>query len=568
MLIIPSFSNAGEDIFLRDRLGRPLAPAQIDRVSIRQTCGDCHDVDQSARSLHFNKSEPAPDPEASDCLSCHLPKKNAFAPNGMLTKTVALKSAQSCIDCHSDVADEVAQSPHGRPDKRAGDHPTCVTCHGGNPHDIQPISALSRKSKVELCSSCHSRLELMSRYQLSSDAVSSYEQSFHGKAFIRFGKQNSAVCTDCHEYHGVLDLRKQDAGRLVKVCTQCHPRAGESFAVSGASHLRLRIERSLLLRLEDLFFKALTLGVMLLLLGIVALDLRRKALSRNYIPKSGRAIALLVAASFCCMVAGIAMAIFGIRGAEWAWLAAVGLIISAFVSWVAQREPTKKQERVYQRFNLTFRAQHFCLMISFTVLVLTGMPLKFAHVGWSHYLHILFGGFDGARIAHRVAAVILTCTWVWHGFYLLYLWWKAGFSFKSWTMWPTKQDFIDFFQTIKFGFGLCPEPPKYGRFNWKEKFDYFAVYWGMPIMVVSGLVLWFPVYFGNRLTDLGIAVAYIAHSDEALLAFLAILMWHLYNTHFDPDHFPMSSVWYSGVLTESEMEREHPLEKAQIDGSS
>ncbi|MDH7602060.1 MAG: cytochrome c3 family protein [Armatimonadota bacterium] len=537
-------------------------------MNIRQSCGDCHDIDQLARSLHFNKSEPAPDPETSDCLSCHLPHKNAFAPNGMLKKTIVEKSAASCMDCHPDVTEEIAQSPHGNADKRSGDHPTCVTCHGGNPHDIKPVASLSRRSKMQLCSSCHSKPDVMERYGLSPDAVSSYEQSFHGKAFIRFGKQNSAVCTDCHGYHAVLDLRKRDGRQLVKVCSQCHRGAGESFAVSGASHLRLRIERSLLLRLEDLFFKALTLGVMLLLLGMVALDLRRKALSRDYIPKSGRAVALLVAASFVCMVAGIAMAVFGIKGAEWTWLAAVGLILSALVAWAAQREPSKKQERLYPRFNLMFRAQHFCLMISFTVLVLTGMPLKFAYVGWSHYLHILFGGFDGARIAHRIAAIILTGTWVWHGFYLLYLWWKAGFSFKSWTMWPTKQDFIDFFQTIKFGFGLCEEPPRYGRFNWKEKFDYFAVYWGMPIMVVSGLVLWFPVYFGNRLTDLGIAAAYIAHSDEALLAFLAILMWHLYNTHFDPDHFPMSHVWYSGVLTESEMEREHPLEKAQLNGAT
>ena len=544
-----------------------MSPSQINKVSIRQTCGDCHDVDQLARSLHFNRSEAVPDPEKSDCLSCHLPKKNAFAPNGMIIRTIAVKSVESCAECHSDVADEIAASPHGRPDKHAADHPTCVTCHGGNPHDIKPTSAIGRKGKVALCSSCHSQSKLMGRYGLSSEAVSSYEQSFHGKAFIRFGKQKSAVCTDCHGYHEVMDLSKRDGRELIRVCSQCHPGARRSFAVSGASHLRLRIDRSIILKLEDLFFKALTLGVMLLLFGMVALDLRRKAFSRDYVPRSGRAVAVLVSASFASMVAGIAMAVFGIKGAEWTWIAAIAIMLSAFVAWLAQREPGKREGRLYRRFNLMFRAQHICLMISFTVLVLTGMPLKFAHVGWSHYLHILFGGFDGARLAHRIAAIILTATWVWHGLYLFYLWWKASFSLKSWTMWPTKQDFVDFFQTIKFGLGLCPEPPRYGRFNWKEKFDYFAVYWGMPIMVVSGLVLWFPVYFGNRLTDLAIAAAYIAHSDEALLAFLAILMWHLYNTHFDPDHFPMSSVWYSGVLTEEEKEREHPLEKAQLNGA-
>ena len=242
-------------------------------------------------------------------------------------------------------------------------------------------------------------------------------------------------------------------------------------------------------------------------------------------------------------------------------------MLAALSVYFLRREPVKKKEtgKLYQRFTVSQRAQHICLAISFVVLVLTGMPLRFAHVGWSHYLHLLFGGFEGARIAHRAAAVLMTGTWIWHCVYLLYRWKKASFSFKSWTMWPSRQDFVDLFDTVKYGLGLRKEPPHYDRFQFREKFDYFAVYWGMPIMVLSGLVLWFPVYFGNALSELGVGIAYIAHSDEALLAFLAIMIWHLYNTHFDPEHFPMSRAWYSGVLTESEMEREHPAEKKRLD---
>jgi len=195
------------------------------------------------------------------------------------------------------------------------------------------------------------------------------------------------------------------------------------------------------------------------------------------------------------------------------------------------------------------------------------MPLRYAQVGWSHYLNLLFGGFEGARIAHRCAAALMTGTWVWHFFFLLYRWRKAGLSLKSWTMMPTRKDFVDFLDTIKYGLGLRSQRPDYDRFQFREKFDYFAVYWGMPIMVLSGLVLWFPVFFGNRLTDLGLGVAYIAHSDEGLLAFLAILIWHLYNVHLDPEHFPMNAVWYSGVVAESAMERDHPVEKAGLDAA-
>jgi formate dehydrogenase subunit gamma len=307
---------------------------------------------------------------------------------------------------------------------------------------------------------------------------------------------------------------------------------------------------------------------MLLLLGVVALDLRRKVFGAGHTPRSGRAVAVLVAVSFCAMIAGFAMAVGKVGGSEWAWVAGLALMAAAFADYSVRKKPAVEKERLYQRLSLAQRAQHICLAASFIVLVLTGMPLKFAHVGWSHYLHILFGGFAGARIAHRIAAVVMTTTWLWHGVYLLYRWDKAGFSLRSWTMWPTRKDFVDFVDTVKHYAGLRKEPPQYARFNWKEKFDYFAVYWGMPIMVLSGLVLWFPVFFGNRLTDLGLGVAYIAHSDEALLAFMAILMWHLYNAHFDPEHFPMSSVWLSGELTESEIEREHPLEKAKLDSAS
>jgi len=558
---------AGEDITMRAQSGAVLKPSQIDKLSIRKTCGDCHDVDAQAKSLHFNRSVAKPDPEAADCLSCHLPKTNPFTTDGKIAKTVAIPTPANCAQCHSDAADVIAAGFHGRPDKHPGDHPTCVRCHSGNPHDIEPIGRKSTKSEAELCSSCHRRADLMGRYGKSPEAVPSYEQSFHGKALLRFGKEDAAACIDCHGYHELVSPTTCSSPQMVKMCSKCHPGAKMNFCMSGANHLRLKMERSFALRAEDFLFKALTLGVMLLLVGVVALDLRRKVFGANFAPRSGRMVAVLVAASFCAMIAGFAMAVGRLAGSEWAWAAGLALMAAAFAVWFARKKPPRKKERLYHRFSPAQRAQHICLVASFVVLVLTGMPLKFAHVGWSHHLHILFGGFAGARIAHRIAGIVMTATWLWHGIYLLYLWRKAAFSLHSWTMWPGKKDFLDFFDTIRHYAGLRKDPPQYARFNWKEKFDYFAVYWGMPIMVLSGLVLWFPVFFGNRLTDLGLGVAYIAHSDEALLAFLAILMWHLYNTHFDPEHFPMSSVWLSGALTESEMEREHPLEKAKLDAT-
>ncbi len=495
--------------------------------------------------------------------------------------------AEDCADCHPDVQQTLSASVHGKADKKPGDHPTCTTCHGQDPHATEPVTKLSRRQKAILCGDCHDDQARMARYGVDPEAVSSYKESFHGKKLLRFHKQDSAACNDCHGNHEISVFgqcaphpdgallaancskcsSRERAGLLRETCAKCHKGANINFCMSGANHMRLKIESSPLLVLEDLFFRLLTYGTMALLLGMVALDLRRKVFYQHCRPKAGRLVAGFIALGFALLTAGMVMSLTGLRGAQWTWLAATAAMGFALIFYYARTHPrlVHEPERIYERLTLSLRVQHIILAVSFIVLVLTGMPLRFAQVGWSHYLHLLFGGFEGARIAHRVAAILMTGTWLWHFGFLLYRWKKVGFSLRSWTMMPTRKDFTDFFQTIRYGLGLTHQRPLYDRFQWREKFDYFAVYWGMPIMIFSGAVLWWPVFWGNRLTDLGLAVAYIAHSDEALLAFLAIALWHLYNTHLDPEHFPMNPVWYSGVLSESEMDREHPVEKARVE---
>lgn len=570
ILVLSSAAFAGENVQLLDANGNALKPSQIDKVSIRKTCGDCHDVDASAKALHFNKGQDKPDPETSSCLDCHLSKSNAFNADGTIKKVVPKPTVENCNSCHPDVSDAIASSVHGRADKVAGDHPNCASCHGGNPHSMKPVSKMTQQDKAAMCSNCHSQKDKMHRYGVSADAVSSYEQSFHGKALLRFGKSNSATCTNCHGSHDVLAPSNPAAPtnrkNAAKTCAQCHKGAKMNFAMSGANHLKLKLDKAPVLKYEELFFKVLTLGTMLFLIGLITLDLRKKVFCADCHPKSGKFIGTVIATSFISLIAGLAMAVIGIKGAGWAWIISIVLMAVAFLAYGLKRKPKEQKEKLYQRFNMVQRIQHGLLALSFTVLVLSGMPLKFAHVEWAHYLQLLFGGFDGARLAHRIGADVMIFTWIWHTLYLMYQWKKAGFSLRSWTMFPTLKDVSDFFGTLKYGLGLQKAPPPAGRFQFKEKFDYFAVYWGMPIMVLSGLVLWFPIFFGNKFSELTLGISYIAHSDEALLAMLAILIWHFYNTHFNPDHFPMNSVFYSGVMTESEMEREHPLEKAKIDG--
>lgn len=221
--------------------------------------------------------------------------------------------------------------------------------------------------------------------------------------------------------------------------------------------------------------------------------------------------------------------------------------------------------RSFERLTLFQRAQHLTMVISFTLLALTGLPMRFPEAAGVARLYTIFGGLAGARQVHRAAAVLMIADGAVHLAYLVALLARSRFSVRdAWPMVPSWNDARDWWETSLYYFGARRELPKYDRFTFREKFDYFAVFWGLPVMMFSGLVLWFPVFFGNLLPDLAIPVAYIAHSDEAVLAISAIVVWHFYNVHYSPDKFPMSWVWLTGRISERDMQHEHPLEYERL----
>jgi formate dehydrogenase subunit gamma len=222
-------------------------------------------------------------------------------------------------------------------------------------------------------------------------------------------------------------------------------------------------------------------------------------------------------------------------------------------------------ERSFERLSFNQRLQHWLMIGSFSLLAITGLPMRFPDVAWLGAVYSVIGGIGVARVVHRIAAVVMIIDGIIHLVYILRLLPKHGYKLReAWPMIPNMKDARDWWETSKYYFGLQKELPRYDRFNFREKFDYFAVFWGLPVMMISGLVLWFPVFFGNMLPDLTIGMAYIAHSDEALLAISAIVVWHFYNVHYNPDKFPMSRVWLDGKISESEIRHEHPLEYERI----
>ncbi|HAZ12478.1 MAG TPA: cytochrome B [Bdellovibrionales bacterium] len=214
-----------------------------------------------------------------------------------------------------------------------------------------------------------------------------------------------------------------------------------------------------------------------------------------------------------------------------------------------------------QRFDIHQRLQHGLMALSFTLLVLTGWPLAQTKVSTSQTWVKLFGGIDGAGLVHRMAAVILILASLYHLIYLIMLGGKRKLRLS---MLPMPKDVMDAFQNILYFLGLRNEPPKFGRFSYIEKFDYWAVFWGMFIMAGSGFLRWFPETATKYLPAWVYEIGLHAHTDEALLAAMAIFLWHFYNVHLRPAVFPMSRVFLHGQLTVTELKHEHPLEYEEL----
>jgi cytochrome b subunit of formate dehydrogenase len=215
----------------------------------------------------------------------------------------------------------------------------------------------------------------------------------------------------------------------------------------------------------------------------------------------------------------------------------------------------------FDRLSLNIRLQHGLMAISVVFLVLTGIPLKFHEYFWARALIDLFGGPDSSPIVHRVAATGLAIVAVWHMVYVVLT--KEGrTNFKH--LIPMPKDAVDAFKQIRYYLGRSDERPRFDRFSYIEKFDYWAVYWGILIMIGSGTLLWFTDFFLRYVPKWVTDIAKEAHSDEALLATLAIVIWHFYNVHFNPHKFPMNRTFITGKISTHEMIEEHPLEYERI----
>ena len=217
-----------------------------------------------------------------------------------------------------------------------------------------------------------------------------------------------------------------------------------------------------------------------------------------------------------------------------------------------------KRPREYQRFGLTFRIQHGVLFTSVLLAIVTGLPMKYPDAWLSRTTVLLLGGVEMRALLHAIAGMVMVGLGVFHVVWYVFVdrripFWRRPIFFRP-------KDFRDLAQHQKYNLGLVPEMPRMGRYTWFEKFDYVGVIWGIGVMGLTGLPMLF-MEAALRVMPLSwLQTLWAAHSEEAMLATLFLIVIHMYHTHFSPERFPMSLTWLHGKISAEDMEKYHPLE--------
>ena len=244
-------------------------------------------------------------------------------------------------------------------------------------------------------------------------------------------------------------------------------------------------------------------------------------------------------------------------------------VSKASIEIAAHSVPTTavSEGRYYRRFTRAERIMHALLMLSFVGLALTGLPLLFSDKPWATVLARALGGFQTAGILHRVCAFVMLVLFATHIVLIV----RRAIVEKNilrilWgpdSMVPQPQDAVDLYRNVKWFLGLGPRP-QFDRWTYWEKFDYWAVFWGMAIIGGSGLLLWFPVFFAKFLPGWMFNIAALVHGEEALLAVGFIFTFHFFNGHLRPEKFPMDTVVFTGRIPEHELKHERAVQYERL----
>jgi formate dehydrogenase gamma subunit len=494
------------------------AKSPVNKANLPDTCGQCHSnpalvakylfavakpVEAYASSVH-GRAVREGNLHAAVCNDCHgvhdiLPSSD---PRSKIWKQ---NVAATCAKCHGNVYDLYKGSIHGQA-VAAGvlGAATCTDCHGehrilapGNPQSPVYLANVSQAT----CSRCHADTQLMGRFNVPAARVPTYEESYHGLA-SRSGQQTVANCASCHGVHNIFpssDPRSTvNKANLGKTCGKCHPDAGERFTIGSVHTLPTTTAGG---RVLD-FVKAFYLLAIPVILG--------------------------------------------------------SMLLHNFLDWWRKARRVLAQYRAGHgqvRLTLNERAQHVVLLVSFITLVVTGFALKYPHSFWAEPIVQWEKDFPLRGWIHRIAGVVLMAGSIYHLIYLMTK--REG---RRWVkdMLPKVRDVREAVETVGYNLGYRSRLPRYARFNYMEKAEYWALVWGTIVMAATGILLWAHDWILAHLPYAMsvLAVTTAVHFYEAILATFSILIWHFYFVIFDPEVYPLKWTVLTGRAPEHEVREE------------
>ena len=492
------------------------AKSPVSHGNIPGTCGRCHgqrflmekdggdaqsfySYQESVHGVAIEKGSK----KAAVCTDCHgahqiLPANDSKSP------IYKFNVPQTCGKCHSAISDTFMKSIHGQGiAKGNGLAPVCTDCHGIHSikAHIDPKSSVSEQNLARTtCARCHEGVRLSQEFGVAGGRVSSYLDSYHGLA----SEGGSAVVANCASCHGVHDILPSsdphsmiNPANLDTTCGKCHKGVTQKFTLNKV-HADTGPSKD--------------------------------------------------------------VAVVAVRWVRWIYLVLIfavigGMFLHNAIIWRSKAMRRRSmQNPMMVRMTTNQRWQHLVLLTSFIVLVITGFALKFPN----STLASLLGDSERLRsIIHRIAGVILIGAGIYHVFYLLVT--REGRRL-IWDIAPRPKDAFDVIHTMRYYLHLTTVKPKYGRFTYGEKAEYWALVWGTALMAVTGIMLWAKVWVGNLLARWWVDVATTVHYYEAILATLAIVVWHFYQVFFDPDVYPMNWAWWDGKMPVEHYRHEHELD--------
>jgi formate dehydrogenase gamma subunit len=486
-------------------------------------CGACH-ADQAFLAKHqipfahpvetyqsgvHGRALAAGNANAAACSDCHTAHK-IYAARDSRASINHWNVPKTCAACHSEIAKTYESSVHGQAVAHGVvDAPVCTDCHGDHsilgPGEQQSLVNPARVSFVT-CGRCHGDERLDARYNLPTDRLPTFVDSYHGLA-ARAGSQTVANCASCHGVHNIFasaDPRSTvNAANLANTCGACHAGASQVF-LSGPIH--------------------------------AAVNSKNEAAAARWIR-------------------GIYLVLIPVT---------IGFMFFHhtvdFLHKLRERMRVRAKNEVV-RMNLHFRIAHWLVVISFPTLVLTGFALKFPESWWARPLLIGESRFAFRGMVHRGAAVVLLGLL---GYHLVHL----AISRRDRAFWremlPRWRDVRDVWGMLSYNMGFSRERPTFGRFSYVEKIEYLAFLWGTAVMALTGFVLWFNNFAMRHFQKWVSDAASSLHFYEAILATAAIAVWHMYTVIFDPDVYPMDQSWLTGKMAAEHLRELRPRYFAEL----